>query len=36
MVVLDLLDKFTNTVVLSLFHNRMWQSEYSEVDVNLV
>ena len=25
-VVLDLLDKFTNTIVLSLFHNRMWKS----------
>ena len=35
-VVLDLLDQFTNTRVLSLFHNRMWQSRYSEVDVNLV
>ena len=35
-VVLDLLDQFTNTTVLSLFHNRMWQSGYSEVDVNLV
>ena len=35
-VVLDLLDQFTNTIVLSLFHNRMWQSKYSEVNVNLV
>ena len=35
-VVLDLLGQFTNTTVLSLFHNRMWQSVYSEVDVNLV
>ena len=33
-VVLDLLDKFTNTVVFGLFHNRMWQSGHSEVDVN--
>ena len=31
-VVLDLLHKFTNTKVISLFHNRMWQSRYSEVD----
>ena len=33
---LDLLNEFTNTIVISLFHNRMWQSGYSEVDVNLV
>ena len=32
-VVLDLLDQFTNTRVLSLFHTRMWQSRYSEVQV---
>ena len=25
-VVLDLLDQLTNTIVLSLFHNRMWQA----------
>ena len=31
-VVLDLLDQFTNTTALSLFHNRMWQSKYSEVN----
>ena len=35
-VVLDLLDQLTNTRVLSLFHNRMGQSRYSEVSVNLV
>ena len=35
-VVLDLLNQFTNTRVLSLFHNRMWQSKYSEVNVHLV
>ena len=35
-VVLDLLDQLTNTRVLSLFHNRMWQSRYSEVNVHLV
>ena len=35
-VILDLLDKFTNTIVVSLFHNRMWQSTNSEVDVILV
>ena len=35
-VVLDFLHEFTNTIVLSLFHNRMWPSGYSEVDVNLV
>ena len=35
-VVLDLLDQLTNTRVLSLFHNRMWQSKYSEVHVHLV
>ena len=35
-VVLDLLNEFTNTIVVSLFHNRMWQSRNSEVDVNLV
>ena len=34
-MVLDLLDQFTNTRVLSLFHNKMWQSRYSDVDVNL-
>ena len=28
-VVLDLLHVFTNTTVLSLFHNRMWQCGYS-------
>ena len=28
-VVLDLLDQFTITIVLSLFHNRMWQSRYN-------
>ena len=33
---LDLLNELTNTIVLSLFHNTMWQSGYSEVDVNLV
>ena len=32
-VVLDLLHEFTNRIVLSLIHNRMWQSGYSEVDV---
>ena len=26
-VVLDLLHEFTNTIVISLFHNRMWQSK---------
>ena len=35
-VVLDLLHEFTNTIVLSLFHNRMLQSGYSEVDVTIV
>ena len=35
-VVLDLLHELTNTIVLSLFHNRMWQSGCSEVEVNLV
>ena len=35
-VILDLPDKFTNTTVVNLFHNRMWQSTYSEVDVILV
>ena len=33
---LDLLDQFSNTRVLSLFHNRMWQPRYSEVNVHLV
>ena len=35
-VVLDLLDQFTNTRVLILFQNRMWQSRNSEVNVHLV
>ena len=35
-VILDLPDKFTNTTVVNLFHNRMWQSTNSEVDVILV
>ena len=35
-VVLVLLDQFTNTRVLILFHNRMWQSKNSEVNVHLV
>ena len=35
-MVLNLLDQFTNTRILSIFHNRMWQSRYSEVNVNLV
>ena len=35
-VVHDLLNELTNTTVLSLLHNRMWQSRNSEVDVNLV
>ena len=35
-VYLDLLDQFTNTRALSLFHNRMWQSKNSEVHVHLV
>ena len=35
-VVLDLLDQVTNTRVLRLFHKRVWQSGYSEVNVNLV
>ena len=35
-VVLDLLHEFPNTMVISLSHNRMWQSGYSEIDVNLV
>ena len=33
---LDLLDELTNTIVFSLFHNRMWQSRYSEVYVHLI
>ena len=47
-VVVDLVEEFvdeggsrsfhelTNRIVISLFHTRMWQSWYSEVDVNLV
>ena len=35
-VVLDLLHEFTNTRIFGSFHNRMWQSGHSEVDVNLV
>ena len=35
-VVVDLLDQFTDTRVLSSFHNRMWQFKYSEVNVHLV
>ena len=33
-VVLDLLHELTNTRVLSLFHSRMWQSKYSEINVH--
>ena len=32
-VVLDLLYEFANTRVFGLFHNTMWQSRYSEVNV---
>ena len=32
-VTLDLLDEFANTKVFCLFHNCMWQSRHSEVDV---
>ena len=35
-VVLGLLNQFTNTIALSLYHNRMWQSKNSEVHVHLV
>ena len=35
-VVLDLLHELTNTRKFGLFHNWMWQSRYSEVDVHLV
>ena len=35
-VVLDLLHEFPDTTVIRLLRNRMWQSKYSEVDVNLV
>ena len=35
-VVLDLLDQFANTRIISLFHIRMWQSKYSEINVHLV
>ena len=35
-VVLDLLHELTNTRIYGFFHNRMWQSRYSEVDVHLV
>ena len=35
-VVLDLLEQFTNTIAVSLLHNRTWQSRISEVNVNLV
>ena len=34
-VVLDLLNQFTNTRALSLFHNRLWQSKNSEVNVHI-
>ena len=32
-VILDLLHELTNTRMFGLFHNCMWQSRYSEVDV---
>ena len=32
-VVLDLLQELTNTRIFGLFHNCMWQSRYSEVNV---
>ena len=35
-VILDLLHELTNTEVLGLFHNCMWQSRCSEVNVQLV
>ena len=35
-VVLNLLEKFTNTRALSVLHNRMWQSKNSEVNIHLV
>ena len=35
-VTLDLLHEFTNTRIFVLFHNCMWQSRYSEIDVHLL
>ena len=35
-VILDLLHELTNTRIFDLFHNCMWQSRYSEIDVFLV
>ena len=34
-VILDLLHELTNTRIFGLFHNCMWQSRYSEVNVHL-
>ena len=35
-VILDLLHELTNTRIFGLFHDFMWQSRYSEVNVHLV
>ena len=35
-VTLDLLHEFANTKIFGLFHNCMWQSRHSEVDVCLL